>query len=113
MIGEVIGIHAASELETKLNDASRTSRLAILYFTATWCGPCRFVSPLYTSLAEKYPKAVFLKIDIDAARDVGASWNISSVPAFLFVRNGKEIDKVVGADKAALERKIAQYAGSA
>ncbi|KAK9925728.1 hypothetical protein M0R45_022995 [Rubus argutus] len=110
--GEVIGIHAASELETKLNAASRTSRLAILYFTATWCGPCRFISPLYTSLAEKYPKAVFLKIDIDAARDVAASWNISSVPAFFFVRNGKEIDKVVGADKAALERKIAQYAGS-
>lgn len=108
--GQVIGIHSTSELDTKLNAATRTSRLVILYFTATWCGPCRFISPLYTSLAAKYPKAVFLKVDIDEARDVAARWNVSSVPAFHFIKNGKEVDKVVGADKGALERKIAQYA---
>ncbi|XP_022725958.1 TPR repeat-containing thioredoxin TDX [Durio zibethinus] len=109
--GQVIGIHSTSELETKLNAATRTSRLVILYFTATWCGPCRFISPLYTSLAAKYSKVVFLKVDIDAGRDVAACWNISSVPTFFFIRNGKEVDKVVGADKSSLERKIAQYAG--
>ncbi|XP_048129330.1 TPR repeat-containing thioredoxin TDX isoform X2 [Rhodamnia argentea] len=109
--GQVIGIHSCAELESKLNAASRTSRLAILYFTATWCGPCRFISPLFTSLAAKYPKVVFLKVDIDEARDVAASWNISSVPAFFFVRDGKEVDKLVGADKGALERKIAQHGG--
>ncbi|KAB1212218.1 TPR repeat-containing thioredoxin TDX [Morella rubra] len=108
--GEVIAIHSVSELETKLNAASKTSRLAILYFTATWCGPCRYVSPLYTSLAAKYPKAVFLKVDIDEARDVAARWNISSVPTFFFLKNGKEVDNVVGADKSALEKKIAQHA---
>ncbi|KAF2317529.1 hypothetical protein GH714_023983 [Hevea brasiliensis] len=80
--GQVIGIHSTSELETKLNAASRTSRLAILYFTATWCGPCRYISPLFTNLATKYPKTVFLKVDIDEARDVAAKWNISSVPTF-------------------------------
>ncbi|XP_062118055.1 TPR repeat-containing thioredoxin TDX-like [Humulus lupulus] len=110
--GEVIGIHSISEMETKLNAASKTSRLAILYFTATWCGPCRFISPLYVNLAGKYPKIVFLKVDIDEARDVAERWNISSVPTFFFVRNGKEIDMVVGADKNALENKIAQHAGS-
>ncbi|KAF2317557.1 hypothetical protein GH714_024509 [Hevea brasiliensis] len=107
---QVIGIHSTSELETKLNAASRTSRLAILYFTATWCGPCRYISPLFTNLATKYPKTVFLKVDIDEARDVAAKWNISSVPTFFFIKNGKEIDKVVGADKNGLERKIEQYA---
>ncbi|XWS50848.1 hypothetical protein CRYUN_Cryun12cG0125000 [Craigia yunnanensis] len=109
--GQVIGIHSTRELEPKLNAATKTSRLVILYFTATWCGPCRYISPLYTSLAAKYAKVVFLKVDIDEARDVAARWNISSVPTFFFVRNGKEVDKVVGADKNALEMKIAQYAG--
>ncbi|KAJ8771979.1 hypothetical protein K2173_027156 [Erythroxylum novogranatense] len=108
--GQVMGIHSASELETKLNAATRTSRLAILYFTATWCGPCRFISPAFTSLASKYPKAVFLKLDIDEARDAAARWNISSVPTFFFIKNGKEIDKVVGADKSGLERKVQQHA---
>ncbi|KAJ4713561.1 Thioredoxin-like protein [Melia azedarach] len=109
--GEVMGIHSISELETKFNAATRTSRLVILYFTATWCGPCRFISPLYTNLASKYAKVVFLKVDIDEARDVAARWNISSVPTIFFIKNGKEVDKVVGADKSALERKIAQHAG--
>lgn len=59
----------------------------------------------------KYPKAVFLKVDIDEARDVAARWNISSVPTFFFLKNGKEVDNVVGADKSALEKKIAQHAG--
>ncbi|KAH7549425.1 hypothetical protein JRO89_XS13G0030400 [Xanthoceras sorbifolium] len=109
--GQVMGIHSVNELESKLNAASRTSRLVILYFTATWCGPCRFISPVYTSCASNHPKAVFLKVDIDEARDVAARWNVSSVPTFFFIKNGKEIDKVVGADKSALERKIAQHAG--
>ncbi|XP_038686869.1 TPR repeat-containing thioredoxin TDX isoform X2 [Tripterygium wilfordii] len=107
--GQVIGIHSTSELDTKLNAASRASRLAILYFTATWCGPCRVISPLFTSLAAKYPKVVFLKVDIDEARDVAARWNISSVPSFFFIKNGKEVDKIVGADKSALKSKIEQH----
>ncbi|XP_058227171.1 TPR repeat-containing thioredoxin TDX isoform X2 [Rhododendron vialii] len=109
--GQVIGIPSAGELEKMLNAASRSSRLAVLYFTATWCGPCRMISPLYTSLAAKYPKVVFLKVDIDEARDAAARWNVSSVPTFFFIRNGKEIDKVVGADKGSLEKKISLYAG--
>lgn len=109
--GKIVGIHSVSELETKLNAASKASRLAILYFTATWCGPCRFISPFYTSLPGKYPKVAFLKADIDEARDVASRWNVSSVPAFFFIKNGKEIDRVVGADKNSLEKKIVQYAG--
>lgn len=69
------------------------------------------MSPLYESLASKHPKVVFLKVDIDELRDVAARWNISSVPSFFFIKNGEEVDKVVGADKSGLEKKIALYAG--
>ncbi|KAG5155961.1 hypothetical protein JHK82_013930 [Glycine max] len=103
---------ALSALKDEVKCCIKTSRLAILYFTATWCGPCRFISLIYTSLAEKYPKVVFVKVDIDEARDVAAGWNISSVPTFFFVKNGKEVDSVMGADKSTLESKIAQHAGS-
>lgn len=65
---------------------------------------------MISSLAGKYPKVVFLKVDIDEARDAAAEWNISSVPSFFFVKNGREVDKMVGADKSTLERKIAQHA---
>ncbi|GFZ03452.1 tetraticopeptide domain-containing thioredoxin [Actinidia rufa] len=103
---QVIGIRSAVELEKKLNAASSSSRLAVLYFTATWCGPCRFIAPLFTSLAGKYPKVVFLKVDIDEARDAAARWNISSVPTFFFIKNGKEIDKVVESENQIEEEMI-------
>lgn len=61
------------------------------------------------NLAGKHPNVVFLKVDIDEAKDVAARWNISSVPTFYFIKDGKELDKVVGADKSALEMKIGQY----
>ncbi|KAK9115143.1 hypothetical protein Syun_021940 [Stephania yunnanensis] len=109
--GHVQSIRSNAELETKFKAASSLSRLVILYFTATWCGPCRFVSPLYKSLAAKYPKVVFLRVDIDEGRDMAGHWQVSSVPSFFFIKNGKEIDKLVGADKSELEKKIAQYAG--
>ncbi|XP_010318653.1 uncharacterized protein [Solanum lycopersicum] len=109
--GKVVDIHSVTELETKLNAASEASCLAILYFTATWCGPCRYISPFYTNLPRKYPKVAFLKADVDEARDAASRWNVSSVPSFFFIKNGKEIDKVVSTDKNSLEKKIAQYAG--
>ncbi|KAL3375217.1 hypothetical protein AABB24_006618 [Solanum stoloniferum] len=73
--GKIVDIHSVNELETKLNAASEASCLAILYFTATWCGPCRYISPFYTNLPRKYPKIAFLKADVDEARDVASRWN--------------------------------------
>lgn len=110
--GDVISIHSSNEFEAKLKAASSLSRLVIVYFTATWCGPCRFMGPVYKSLAEKHRNVVFLKVDIDELGNVAHRWNVASVPTFSCVINGKEIDKVVGADKTGLERKLAQYGSS-
>ncbi|KAM0921834.1 hypothetical protein ACQ4PT_006580 [Festuca glaucescens] len=107
--GDVITIHSSNEFEAKLKAASSLSRLVILYFTATWCGPCRFMGPVYKSLAEKHRNIVFLMVDIDELGNVAHRWNVTSVPTFSFVINGKVTDKVVGADKTGLERKLAQY----
>ncbi|KAL1833646.1 hypothetical protein ACET3Z_003297 [Daucus carota] len=109
--GQVIGIHTTGELETISSAASKASRLLVIYFTATWCGPCRYLSPTYVNLAGKYQKVCFLKVDIDEAQAVARLWNVSSVPTIFFIKNGKEVDKVVGADKNALEKKIIQHAG--
>lgn len=91
--------------------AAAQSRLVVLYFTAAWCGPCRFMGPVYESLAGRYPGAVFMKMDIDELGEVAQQWGISSVPAFFLLKDGKEVDRVVGADKAGLERKVALHSG--
>jgi thiol-disulfide isomerase/thioredoxin len=37
----------------------------VVDFTATWCGPCRLMSPIFTELSKKYPSLIFLKVDVD------------------------------------------------
>jgi suppressor of tumorigenicity protein 13 len=90
----------------QLNAASTTCRLAILYFHKA--RPCRFISPFYASLDRKYPKVVFLKVDIEdaEAQDVTTAWKIRRAPYFFFLKNGKQVDKVVGIDADELETKV-------
>lgn len=107
--GTVVTIDSSKEVDTKLKSASKLWRLSILYFTAKWCGPCRMMGPVFTKLAVKYPKVVFLKIDIDQFGSIAQAWRVDSVPTFFFVKQGKEVDKVVGGDKIGLERKIKLY----
>ncbi|KAI3454356.1 hypothetical protein Pfo_011019 [Paulownia fortunei] len=109
--GQVIRIESARELGIKLNAALKTSRLAIVYFTATWCGPCRYIAPVYASLAARYPKVVFLKVDIDEVMEAAADWNISSIPCFYFSKNGIVVDEVTDIDMNLLKKKVVQHAG--
>lgn len=109
--GEVISAHSSGELEKTLKAAQNLSRVVVLYFTATWCGPCRTMGPVYTSLAEKYPKVVFLKADIDELNDIAYRWKVSSVPTFFLVKDGKEVDKVIGVTRIGLETMIKQHMG--
>lgn len=108
--GDTINIRSSKELKTKLNAATTLCRPTVLYFTAKWCGPCRFMGPLYKTLAEKHHNIVFLKADIDKVGDAAKKWNVSTVPTFFFLMNGEEVDKLVEADKRYLEKKIAALA---
>jgi len=108
--GQVIVVRSQHDLTTRLKAASNASRLAILYFTAAWCGPCKAMAPLFEKLAQKHLQVVFMKLDIDQLGSVAQEWNVTSVPTFFFVKNGKTVDTVVGADKNGLERSITLHA---
>ncbi|KAL3637625.1 hypothetical protein CASFOL_018496 [Castilleja foliolosa] len=106
--GQVIEIRSFIELKVKLRATEKASGLAVLYFTATWCGPCRYIGQVISGFAEKYPKVVFLKMDIDEAPFVAAEYKPTLLPSFFFVRNGREIDNYLGVDMDLLQAKLAQ-----
>jgi len=70
----------------------------VVDFWATWCGPCRMVSPIMTELAEKYDgKIVVAKCDVEENDELAAEYGIRNIPTVLFFKNGEVVDKLVGA----------------
>lgn len=60
----------------------------------------------------KYPRAVFLKVDVDKCAETAAAQGVSAMPTFIFYRNRTKVDRLQGADIQAVENKIRQHIGS-
>jgi thioredoxin 1 len=90
----------------------KAAGLTVVDFWATWCGPCRMVSPILDQLATEYAgKVRVAKLDVDSNQKTTMRFNVRSIPAMLFFKDGKLVDQVIGAvPKAALAAKFAQHA---
>ena len=80
----------------------------VVDFWATWCGPCRMISPIVDQLAEKYAgRVTVVKCNVDESTDVPVKFGIRNIPTLLFFKNGELVDRLVGAaPQAELEKKI-------
>jgi len=70
----------------------------VIDFFATWCGPCKTIAPAFEQFTTKYPDIVFLKVDVDESESIAESFNVSSLPTFLFLNKGNEWKQVLGAN---------------
>lgn len=73
------------------------SGLTLVDFYATWCGPCRMITPIIEQLVGMLEgKAKIAKVDIDQSQETTASLQITSVPTLILFKDGKEVKRVVG-----------------
>lgn len=73
-------------------------KLLVVDFYATWCGPCKKLSPTLDEVSEEFAGQVnIVKVDVDESEDLALNYGIRSVPTVLFLKNGQQVDKFVGA----------------
>lgn len=81
---------------------------AIVDFTATWCGPCQRIAPILEELAKEYEgEIVIYKVDVDQNKPLAKSFEVSSIPAVMFIpMDGEPVMTIGSRDKAKFEEQI-------
>lgn len=94
-----------SNFETEVLNSDK---LSVIDFWAEWCGPCRAIGPVIEELSKEYAGKVNVgKVNVDQNPELSINYGITSIPAILFVKGGKVVDKQVGAvPRSVLEKKI-------
>lgn len=70
----------------------------VVDFWATWCGPCRALAPVVEEVASEYEgKAEIVKCNVDDCEEIAAQYSIRSIPTIIFFKDGKAVDRLVGA----------------
>jgi len=85
--------------DVKFSDTvSESDKLVVVDMWAEWCGPCKMMEPVLEEIAEEYSdKLKVVKLNIDQNQDTPLKFGVMNIPTLIFFRDGKEIDRVIGA----------------
>ncbi len=87
----------------------KSEKLAVIDFSAEWCGPCRMVSPIIHELAGEYEHRIVAgEINVDENPQVTAKYKVRNIPTVLFIKNGEVVDKQVGAVPKAVYKSLVE-----
>lgn len=83
--------------ESNIAEVLASGLPVVIDFWATWCGPCRVLTPTVDEVAaEMAGKAVVAKCNVDDCEDIAARYGIRNIPTLLFFKDGEVVDRTVG-----------------
>ncbi|HJX05761.1 MAG TPA: thioredoxin [Candidatus Nanoarchaeia archaeon] len=81
---------------------------AVVDFYADWCGPCQMMKPIFEKVGKEIKGVNFFKVNVDNCQEAAASYDVRSIPTLVFLKDGKEVDRVMGVlYEEELKKKIA------
>ncbi|PWN52076.1 thioredoxin [Violaceomyces palustris] len=104
----VQAIKSFDEFKTIING----DKIVVIDFWATWCGPCRMISPIFEKLSDTAvsEKIAFYKVDVDEQEQISQECRIKAMPTFIFFKGGEVIETITGADPGKLNQVIQKLA---
>ncbi len=91
--------------------AAKAAGLAVIDFSAQWCGPCKMLAPIFDELSEELAdKAEFFSADVDANPDAARQFGVMSIPNIVILKDGEVVNRQVGfVPKEILKTMIEEY----
>lgn len=86
----------------------KSDKTILIDFWASWCGPCKMMSPVVDEIAEEMKGTVKVcKINIDEEQNLAVKYNVMSIPTFVVIKGGKEIGRTIGVqDKEEIKKML-------
>ena len=84
-------INNAAEFDSAIKEG-----IVLVDFFATWCGPCKMLSPVLEEAAEENPNVSILKIDVDEVGELAARYGIQAIPTLMLFKNGQRVETRMG-----------------
>lgn len=79
----------------EFNNETAKGKVLVDFF-ATWCGPCKMLSPILEKVASEHEDLTVLKVDVDEVGDVASKYGIRSIPTLILFEDGKAVDMKLG-----------------
>ncbi|XP_057448347.1 thioredoxin H2-like [Lotus japonicus] len=105
----ILTFHSTAKWNAHFDAFKQTDKLMVIDFTAKWCRPCKLMNPVIQEFAAKYTDVEFIKIDVDELWEVSQKFQVQALPAFILIKKGKAVDKVVGVRKEELKSMIEKH----
>ena len=87
----LLHINKVEEFENAIKEGT-----VLVDFFATWCGPCKMLSPLLEEVAQENPDLTILKIDVDEVGQLAARYGVQAIPTLILFKNGQQVATKLG-----------------
>ena len=81
-----------------LQDITNINPYVVIDFSATWCGPCKKIGPVFEELSKQHQNWTFCKVDVDLIPDAAELYKINALPTFVYVKDDKVVNSFEGAN---------------